>query len=353
MNRRVFLSGSAAAALLGACAPARIPLSTDGDAVGFAPVFVATTRVLDPVTLWPGKGPAEVVTRLSVPMDIDRGRGLVGRSVGPGDARRGRAHLWESGPAFVAALRAEAARQGTREALVFVHGFNNSIDSSLARAAQMAQTFEAPVVPVHFAWASADSPLAYVADRDASLMARDGLEATLGEIRQAGLRPIVLAHSMGAHLVMETLRQMALVGSPVLGDIRGVFLVAPDIDVLVFRSQLRRIPRLPQPFLVLTNSKDRALALSRGLSGRRERLGSLADPAPLADFRITMVDATAVTGGGDHFPVGNSPALAGLLADFAQVPSAFETPAGIQDLLAGSVVGVRAITQVVLEPAGL
>jgi esterase/lipase superfamily enzyme len=351
MNRRSVVLGLGAFGL-SACAGPNLVL-TPGPAGGGAPLFIGTTRVLNPVDSWPTQEPGQLLRRMEVSVAFSASDAAQGRALKASDVGRGPVRLLDDRRAFQQRLREDARRRGAREALVFVHGYNNTIDSSVLRAAQVSQTFGVAAVPVHFAWASAGAPLAYVADRDAALLARDGLEAVLEDIQLAGLRAVVLAHSMGAMVVMEVIRQMSIAGRKPASSIAGVFLVAPDIDVALFRSQLDRIPLLPQPFVVLTNRRDRALALSRGLSGRRERLGSLGDPALLADFSITLIDATAITQARDHFPVVNSPVVAGIFSDFAQVPGAFEDPASARDLLAGTVLGIRSVTQVVLSPVGL
>jgi alpha-beta hydrolase superfamily lysophospholipase len=52
----------------------------------------------------------------------------------------------------------------------------------------------------------------------------------------------ILAHSMGAWLAIEALRENAISGSPDLnGKLGDVMLAAPDIDLNVFRQQLARL----------------------------------------------------------------------------------------------------------------
>jgi esterase/lipase superfamily enzyme len=91
----------------------------------------------------------------------------------------------------------------------------------------------------------------------------------------------ILAHSMGTWLTMETLREIAIAGSPDLdGKLGDVVLAAPDIDLNVFRQQMARID--PSHVFVLVAANDRALSLSRRLAGDRPRLGAL-DPSNPGD----------------------------------------------------------------------
>ncbi len=120
-------------------------------------------------------------------------------------------------------------------------------------------------------------------DRDSALFARDGLEALLREIAAAGSNRIVLvAHSLGSSVTMEALRQLRIGGrDDVLNRISGVILMSPDLDVDLFRSQAQRVDPLPQPFVIFTSQRDRALRISAaitwstvasGQSGHRSRM---------------------------------------------------------------------------------
>ena len=99
--------------------------------------------------------------------------------------------------------------------------------------------FRLPGIGVHFSWPSAAHPLGYTYDRDSVLYARDGLEQLLRQVSAAGPdRIILVGHSLGSMLVMETLRQMEI-RSPAWAqrNLGGVVLVSPDLDVDVFRQQ--------------------------------------------------------------------------------------------------------------------
>ena len=76
-------------------------------------------------------------------------------------------------------------------------------------------------------------------------------------------------------ITMETLRQVAMTKDETLSRITSVALVSPDLDVELFRSQVRQIGKLPQPFLIFTSQKDKALRLSARISGVDTRLGNL------------------------------------------------------------------------------
>lgn len=164
-----------------------------------------------------------------------------------------------------------------RDVLVYVHGFNTSMEEARFRLAQIAMDGKFGGVPVLFTWPSKSALLAYGADKESATASRDAYLKLLTEISETpGIgRVHILAHSMGTWLTMEALRESALSGSPDLhGKLGDVLLAAPDIDLSVFKEQISRLD--PQHFSVFVSKADRALQLSAGIQGDR-RLGSI-DP---------------------------------------------------------------------------
>lgn len=260
---------------------------------------------------------------------------------------------YATAPEFRSALNRELVkdRRGQRDAVVFVHGFNNTFAEGLYRFAQLYHDLEIPGVPVHYAWPSRGSVLGYAYDRDSTLFARDGLEDLLKQVSAAGAdRILLIAHSMGSALTMETLRFLNETPE-IRRKLNGVILMSPDVDLDVFKSQARRIGKLPQPFVVLTSNRDGALALSARLAGETSRLGNLQDPKELAGLDVTLVETGKYTDGSAHFPAATSPALIRLLSSSNEIASAL----GADDrsrvgILPGAVLTVQGVTQKVLDP---
>jgi len=80
---------------------------------------------------------------------------------------------------------------------------------------------------------------------------------------------ILVAHSMGARLTMETLRQLEL-SRPGWSAraLDGVLLISPDVNIDVFRSQAARFQTWPEPFVIFASRQDRFLRISAALRGR-------------------------------------------------------------------------------------
>jgi esterase/lipase superfamily enzyme len=173
----------------------------------------------------------------------------------------------------------------SRDVLVYVHGFNTSLDDARFRLAQLVVDGNFAGVPILFTWPSKAALLAYGADKESATASRDAYLKLLNEVAATpGVgRVHILAHSMGTWLTMETLREAALSGSPDLnGKLGQVLLAAPDIDLSVFKQQIARLDA--SHFSVFVSKGDRALQLSAGLQGDR-RLGSL-DPGSEADREL-------------------------------------------------------------------
>ena len=229
--------------------------------------------------------------------------------------------------AFVAAVNAKLAQRppAEREVTVFVHGFNTNFAEGLYRHAQMIHDFRSPGVSVSYAWPSAANVGAYGFDRESALFARDGLERTLVLLAQSNARRIVLVgHSMGTVIVMETVRQLAIRGSDrVLDRIQAVVLLAPDIDPELFRAEVNALAPRVIPIYVSVSTRDRALRVSGLLRGQSERLGSLADTNAVASLPgVVIFDVTDIDGAGDplnHFAVATSPAMVAFIGGLDRV----------------------------------
>ncbi len=192
----------------------------------------------------------------------------------------------------------------SRRVMVFVHGFNNTFEDSVYRFAQIVHDSGADVAPVLFTWPSRASVFDYNYDKESTNYSRDALEQVLRALaRDPDVKDVtVMAHSMGSWLTVEALRQMAIRDGRVDPKITDVILASPDMDVNVFAKQyLAMGPKHPR-FTLFTSRDDRALALSRRISGNIDRLGQIdpsAEPyrSALETAGITVIDLTRLKAG--------------------------------------------------------
>lgn len=271
-------------------------------------ILVATTREKDetPHTYFSGERSSTLSYAsavVSVPPDHVSGKIEWPDSV-PGDPSkhftvRSIGHL-DGEPGFKAALRQEFAKRKPehREVFLFIHGYNTRFPEALYRFAQVLHDANSPRVPVLFTWASRGSVTDYVYDNNSATAARDGLEKTVRDIIAAGATKVhILAHSMGNWLLMETIRQVRLSGKPIDADKIGVVvLAAPDLDIDVFKSQLRAIGRLKKPLILLVSRDDKALRASSIIAGGKQRVGAYENEKELAELGVVVVDLTDLEG---------------------------------------------------------
>ena len=212
-----------------------------------------------------------------------------------------------------------------RRVLIFVHGFNTQFADSVFRFAQIVHDTDANVAPILFSWPSRGSLFDYNYDRESANFSRSEL-ATV--IRAAASSPAVsdvtiMAHSMGGWLAVESLRQIALQEGRIPAKVSNLILASPDLDVDVFRKQVLEMgPKRPHITLFVSRN-DRALRLSRLLSGRMTRLGAIditREPY-LSELEsatgITVLDLSALQNGDrlNHSKFATSPEVVQLMGE--------------------------------------
>ncbi len=200
-------------------------------------------------------------------------------------------------------LHRRVAATPKRSVLVFVHGYNTRFEESVYRFAQIVHDSSARVTPVLFTWPSKGKLLAYAYDRESANYSRDGLEsALLALVKDPKIGEIsILAHSMGNWVALEALRQMSIRERGIPPKIKSVMLAAPDVDVDVFRRQVRLIEdgRTRPDFTLFVSRDDDALAVSKLLWGSTDRVGAInpqVEPyrSKLQQSDIRVVDLTDV-----------------------------------------------------------
>ncbi|TCL74587.1 alpha/beta hydrolase [Rhizobium sp. BK251] len=257
---------------------------------------------------------------------------------------------------FIRQLNAALAQRApeNREIFIFVHGYNNNFADSVFRNAQIVYDYNIKSVSLHYAWPSGASIPLYVFDRDSALVGRRGLAETIEIAAQTNAKRIILVgHSMGAYVVTEALRDLALRGrTKTLERLGGVVLASPDIDVDVFQSQIEDIGDIPRPFTIVVSRRDRALGISRRLAGGHPRVGSGSDIAMLQEREIGVIDVSDVDGG-RHSVFATSQTLMDVVNNDALMRSVLredEAPAGQTMLADGASVVEGAARLVIFLP---
>ena len=206
--------------------------------------------------------------------------------------------------------------------MIFVHGFNNTYEDSIYRFAQIVHDSKADAAPVIFTWPSRASIFDYNYDKESTNYSRDALEEVIRiAVKQPKVKEVVImAHSMGTWLTMEALRQIAIRDGSLPSKITEVILASPDLDVDVFGKQLNSMGKKPPHLTVFVSRDDRALSISRRISGNVDRLGQI-DPSKepyrtaLENAGITVIDLTALKVGDslNHGKFAESPEVVQLI----------------------------------------
>ncbi len=337
MNRRSFGLALSSTLALSACAGgARMVSLEDVNAAGgsVVPILVVSSRNLKADgSLGKGRGETLAFGRYDVSVPPNRRAGTL--SLPSFWSTNPRIHfttlnneIFASESLFRSQLKAQLLSRpaGRRTAVIFVHGYNTGYEDGLFRFAQFYTDVGLDDVPLHYSWPSAENLLRYGYDRDSMLYARDGFKATIRTALAAGAeRVLIIGHSMGSMLIMETLRDFAIASdSETRKKIGGVILVSPDIDIDVFRAQVRRIGKLPQPFVVFSSKRDRVLEFAASEIYGNARVGALKLDGALSDLDVTLIDVTEYSNGLlNHDTAITSPAFLKIIGNMKAFTGSF------------------------------
>lgn len=336
-----------------------LPVSAAPPGASRVDMLVATTRQQSdqPGVLFNGERAESVSYR-----DIVVAVPPTSAGAGAGDPGRDLAVVSET-----AVAPADVSRDLTRltpksgRVLVFVHGYNTRFEAAVFQFARLAHHMNAEAVPVLFSWPSRGRLLHYVYDRESANFSRTDfanfLRAIASNPRVTDV--VVLAHSMGAWLATESLRQLALEDGRVPKKISNVILASPDLDVDVFRRQVQEMGPDRPLITIFVSRNDRALRLSSLLAGGITRVGAvdLTQPEKVAELEqapgVVVLDLSALSTSDrlNHSKFAASPEVVRLLGDRLIAGRELDGPdiafANAADAL-GGVVGGVAVAPIVL-----
>lgn len=227
--------------------------------------------------------------------------------------------IYNSDASFISEINhALAARpKGQRNILIFVHGYNNTTSDAILRLAQFVEDTGFSGVPILFNWASAAKATRYVYDLNSVLVARVKLKEMANILAQTNAEGVdILGHSMGALLTMEGLVDAQLAGS--LGArkvIDHIMLASPDIDIDLFRTQIRLLPQsIRNKMYVFISKDDTALKTSRFIAGGVPRVGAT-NAEELEKLGLIVIDLSDIkdSSSGSHSKFAGSPGVVQLI----------------------------------------
>ena len=216
------------------------------------------------------------------------------------------------------------------QALVFVHGYNNSFEGAMQRATQLSFDLQFDGILIPFAWPSQGTLTGYLADGQAAEKSIQSLIALLRQLRQQmpATKIHLLAHSMGNQIMLPALCKIAKQSDAAPGSDRpfGQIISAhPDISPKDFERLTACFKPLTSGTTLYVNEKDTALRAR--CAGFRCRAGNFARGYTSAD----VIDTTsmgkgfwkALTQGLDHDVFVRNPLL---FADITRLLLAAQRP---------------------------
>jgi esterase/lipase superfamily enzyme len=182
----------------------------------------------------------------------------------------------------------------SREAVIYIHGFNMSFDETARRMAQISEDLGLGYAPVFFSWPSQAKLGAYRRDEEKIESCEKELEVFLESfVRNSGAEKIILvAHSMGNRAMCAAFSSITT-KHPELGRMfRELVLAAPDIDAEQFTNRIGPSIAGRGPSITLyASSHDKALEASKEINGDKPRAGDV-NGGPVMVTGIETIDAT-------------------------------------------------------------
>jgi esterase/lipase superfamily enzyme len=309
-----------------------VPVAQSAEGTSRVQILAATTRqrsTTDAGEMFSGERATEssyAAVTVSIPPDNARKFGEIQWPESlPGDPGRNFVTVsanYLDKPGLVSAVSATAKQTGRSKVVIFVHGFNNRFDDAVYRFAQIVHDAKAPGIPVLFTWPSRGELKlrAYTYDRESANYSRDAFEELLATLTaNPNVKEInIVAHSMGNWVTLEALRGISIRSGKIGGKIRNVLLVAPDVDVDVFRTQIQRMGSPRPRFALFVSQDDKALELSQTIWGGVPRLGEI-NPAQepyqseLKRENIEVFDLTTLKGNAHDRAFENITAVVAML----------------------------------------
>ena len=227
---------------------------------------------------------------------------------------------------FARSLQSVTDASASKEAFVFVHGYNNDFAEAARRTAQIKHDLNFDGPAVMFSWPSRGTAAGYSKDREKIAPTLPVLTDFLAMVaEESGARNVhVIAHSMGNEFVTRALTRLSTSRQAHLFD--QLILAAPDVDRAEFATMIAPYLRPAcRRCTIYAADHDLALAGSHRFH-RAPRLGQAGRflvSFPSADY-IDVVDASGIDF--DLFNFGHADFSNELLADIRGVMAGLTPP---------------------------
>jgi len=168
---------------------------------------------------------------------------------------------------FASMLIKRMNEKGTKEALLFVHGYNNDFKQTAWRTGQIVFDLSFTGTSAFYSWPSAGDTLGYIHDLQMAQNCKPKLKEFIKLLlRIPGIEKLhIIAHSMGSYILTSALE--LLDGDAEIENkidlIHQIILCAPDIDQKEFKEQIYpKFKTIGDQRTIYASSNDKALKAS-------------------------------------------------------------------------------------------
>jgi esterase/lipase superfamily enzyme len=197
-------------------------------------------------------------------------------------------------------LQARLAETEQKDVYIYIHGFNNSFDDAVFRAAEMWHFMGRTGVPIAYSWpAGLGGIRGYAYDRESGEFTVTHLRHFIRTISECPdvERIHLIAHSRGCDVLISALRELHIwnraQGHSTQRELKleNVVLAAPDVDEEVFMQRFvgEGLLNAAKRTTIYASQHDKAIELSDLVFASRRRLGKLG----ARDFNPKMRHALA------------------------------------------------------------
>ncbi len=199
--------------------------------------------------------------------------------------------------AFSAKLRSRLQQSSRSEALIFVHGFNQSFEIGVETAAALGVDLEIDGVTMAFSWPSKESLFSYQSDVDEANAEANRKALGYLLVRAAGLgarHVYVVAHSLGNRLLLKALtdaKANLLAANGGTAPFDEIVFGSADVESDRFQQQVKQLDGVSRHMTLYASATDRALLVSSFVHSGRLRAGDVSANVPSTRF-LDVIDAT-------------------------------------------------------------
>ncbi|MEM8838831.1 MAG: alpha/beta hydrolase [Pseudomonadota bacterium] len=196
--------------------------------------------------------------------------------------------------------KAAVSEAAEKSAIIYIHGFNNTFQDAMFRAAQLGEDLKFDGLVFAFSWPARGGVNDYVTDLDSAWLAVEYLDQFLDLIAEEDdIKKVhLIVHSMGNALLSHLVQRNGTRLSKQQGKlIDQLILAAPDIDREVFREVSEHFKRHSEAVTLYASSADIALHVSEQIRGEYPRAGDVPDAGPLIIDGIDTMDVSVVESG--------------------------------------------------------